>query len=252
MPNANHIRRAAFIAGPALVLILAGALFLRWWNSFEVEARVQVPFAPAPSEPPRGPDGHPVAVVTRPTVLRSGPDGRALARLETRTRFGSATVLAVRGRRAGWLRVIAPELGNGRTGWMPASDARVKGVPYAVVVDLSDRTLVVLRDERVVRRIRVGIGQREFPTPTGRFAVTDRLHVRDPDSPYGCCALALSARQPTVPQGWPGGDRIAVHATREASSIGQAVSLGCLRTSAGDARWLIGAVPLGAPVTIEA
>jgi lipoprotein-anchoring transpeptidase ErfK/SrfK len=161
-------------------------------------------------------------------------------------------VLAVRGRRAGWLRVIAPELGNGRTGWMRASDARLGGVPYSVMVDLSERELVVRRDRRVVRRVRVAIGQEGVPTPTGQFAVTDTLQVRDPDSPYGCCALALSARQPNLPEGWPGGDRIAVHATRDADSVGQAVSFGCLRAPTADARWLIETVPLGAPVKIQA
>ncbi len=247
----SHIRTGAILAA-ALVMILAAVLFLRWWNSFGDEASAKVPFAPAQAEPPRGVDGHPVATLTRSTVLRSAPDGRVLARLGTRTRFGSTTVLAVRGRRAGWLRVIAPELGNGRTGWMRASDARVGGVPYSVVVDLSERTLVVRRDQRVVRRVRVAIGQPGVPTPTGRFAVTDSLHVRETGSPYGCCALALSARQPDLPDGWPGGDRIAVHATPDEASVGQAVSFGCLRATTEDARWLIDEVPLGAPVNIRA
>jgi len=252
MAHRSLIRTGA-IVGAALVLVLAGTLAHRWWNSFGVEAQAGAPFAPARSEPPpRGMDGHPVAAVTRSTVLRSVPGGRALARLETRTRFGSSTVLAVRGRRAGWLRVIAPELGNGRTGWMRASDARLGGVPYSVRIDLSERELVVRRDRRVVRRVRVGVGQEGVPTPTGQFAVTDTLQVRDPDSPYGCCALALSARQPNLPEGWPGGDRIAVHATRDADSVGQAVSFGCLRAPTADARWLIETVPLGAPVKIQA
>lgn len=251
MAHRSLIRTGA-IAGAVLVLVLAGVLFLRWWNSFGGDARAQAPFAPAESEAPRGVDGHPVATVTRSTVLRSVPGGRTLARIKTRTRFGSPTVLAVRGRRAGWLRVIAPELGNGRTGWMRESDARVGGVPYSVVVDLSERTLVVTRDRRVVRRVSVGIGQEGVPTPTGQFAVTDRLNVREPDSPYGCCALALSARQPTLPAGWPGGDRIAVHATRDLASVGQAVSFGCLRVRSADARWLLETVPLGAPVKIKA
>ena len=34
------------------------------------------------------------------------------------------------------------------------------------------------------------------PTPTGRFAVTDKLADARAASPYGCCILALSGRQP--------------------------------------------------------
>jgi lipoprotein-anchoring transpeptidase ErfK/SrfK len=43
-----------------------------------------------------------------------------------------------------------------------------------------------------------------------------------------------------------------VHATSEESTIGDPVSLGCLRTVSIRARWLIETVPLGSPVFIRA
>ena len=107
------------------------------------------------------------------------------------------------------------------------------------------------RDGRVVRKITVAVGSSSNPTPRGRFSVTDKLRVEGGASPYGCCVLALTGHQVRLPPGWPGGDRLAVHATNDESSIGQAVSLGCMRTDSGRARWLIETVPLGTPIFIR-
>jgi lipoprotein-anchoring transpeptidase ErfK/SrfK len=43
-----------------------------------------------------------------------------------------------------------------------------------------------------------------------------------------------------------------VHATTDESTIGDPVSLGCLRTASKRARWLIETVPLGSPMFIRA
>src|SRR5205814_2995657 len=108
-------------------------------------------------------------------------------------------------------------------------DARAGGLRYArtrleLEVDLSDRTLTLLRGDVAVRRVSVGVGASDSPTPTGRFAVTDKLDGADYSSAYGCCILALSAIQPNLPPGWAGGDRVAIHGTLSPSDFGQAVS----------------------------
>ena len=97
----------------------------------------------------------------------------------------------------------------------------------------------------------VAVGRPGNDTPMGRFSVTDKLRVTDPASPYGCCVLALSGHQINLPAGWTGGDRLAVHATQDLASIGQAASLGCLRAGPRHARWLIETIPLGAPVFVR-
>ena len=76
--------------------------------------------------------------------------------------------------------------------------------------------------------------------------------MTDPGSPYGCCVLALTGDQTNLPDYWPGGDRLAVHATSDESSVRTPASLGCLRTRAFRARWLIETVPIGAPIFIRA
>jgi lipoprotein-anchoring transpeptidase ErfK/SrfK len=193
----------------------------------------------------------PIGLLTTPTELREEPAGTSIERLETETEFESPKVLAVVGHRGAWLEVMTPELPNGATGWVYGRDIDLGGTEYELTADLGYRELTVRRRGRVVRRVTVAIGGPDTPTPTGTFAVTDKLDLAAEDSPYGCCALALTGHQPDVPQGWSGGDRLAVHATREKETIGTASSLGCLRAGDADMRRLVDAVPLGTPVAIR-
>jgi hypothetical protein len=191
------------------------------------------------------------ARLRRDVVLRARPAGRALARVGRRTEFGSPRVLGVLRRRSGWLRVLAPELPNGRSGWIPAAAAEVGATDRSVHVDRSRRRLELRDGKRVLRRFPVAVGRPSNPTPLGRFAVTDRLHTDRRDSPYGCCAIALTGHQTALPRGWPGGDRLAIHATPQAESIGRAASLGCLRAPTAGVRALMRELPLGAPVFVH-
>jgi lipoprotein-anchoring transpeptidase ErfK/SrfK len=118
-------------------------------------------------------------------------------------------------------------------------------------VSLSARQVNVLFNGHVVHRCTVAIGAPDAPTPTGRFAVTDRLNTGDPSGPYGCCILALSAKSPHAIQDWPGGDRIAIHSTPEGWSIGLPVSHGCMRLTLAEGQWLLEHIPLGTPTVIS-
>jgi hypothetical protein len=206
---------------------------------------------PFPTEP-RTISCYSTAYVPRPTVLYREPGGRERIRITAKTEWGSPRVLGVVEQRGGWLGVQAAELRNGEIAWVRRGDARVDCVNWSLHADLSKRMLFVRRDGRTVRKMRVAIGRPANPTPKGRFTVTDKLRVTDPDSPYGCCVLALSGHQTNLPDYWPGGDRLAVHATSDESTIGDPVSLGCMRTVSIRARWLIETVPLGSPVFIRA
>ena len=189
----------------------------------------------------------------RSIALRARPGGRAVERLGSRTEFGSRRFLAVAAREGRWLGLVSAERPNGRLGW---ADGRSRALtPYRTDVslhaDLSRREVELRRGRRVVRRFAVGIGRAGYPTPTGRFAVTDKLSGRAYGGTYGCCILALSGHQVKLPPGWPGGDRLALHGTRDQGSIGIAASTGCLRGSDSDLRALLRQVPLGAPIFIR-
>jgi lipoprotein-anchoring transpeptidase ErfK/SrfK len=191
--------------------------------------------------------------VTRPVRLRATPGGPVVGGILPTTEFRSATILPVVAQRDGWLGVISRELPNGRIGWIAANTGLVAyRTRWSVAASLSKREVVVRYAGRVTQRFRVAIGSPSTPTPMGRFAVTDKLLTEDPSSPYGCCILALSAQQPNTPQGWGGGDRVAIHSTNLPETIGSAASLGCLRAPAEEARRLVRTVPLGTLVTIRA
>lgn len=192
------------------------------------------------------------ARLVRSVPLRERPGGRILRSLTPRTEFGSRRVLAVVARRRGWLGVLTHYVPNSRAGWIPAAAAQLLLAPHTLHVDLSARTLVVRRDGRVARRVSVAVGRPATSTPTGRFAVTDALVDGRPGSPYGCCVLALTGRQPDLPQGWTGGDRLAIHGTTDERTLGTPASSGCLRAGEADMRWLITNVPPGTLVIIRA
>ena len=104
----------------------------------------------------------------------------------------------------------------------------------------------------VLRRATVSVGRPGSATPTGRFAVTDKLRGDRFGSYYGCCILALSGTQPNLPPGWPGGNRLAIHGTPAPSSLGGAVSAGCVHAPATMLERLMRRVPVGTPVFIRA
>jgi lipoprotein-anchoring transpeptidase ErfK/SrfK len=204
----------------------------------------------------RPPAAHVIAHVQAGDViaLRSRPFGPVVARVGAVTRFGSQRAFGVVATRRGrWLAVTEAGVEGNRPVWV---DAHAGGMRYSrtrleLDVDLSDRTLTVFRGDTILRRVTVGVGALDSPTPTGRFAVTDKLDGARFSAAYGCCILALSAIQPDLPRGWAGGNRVAIHGTLSSSDFGNAVSAGCVHAPDVDLRYLMRIVPLGTPVVIR-
>jgi L,D-transpeptidase catalytic domain len=243
-------RRIALAVGFLLAAYLAGDVSVHAQPALPATLRpVQHPL-PAPPKPVRRtPAGTLVAYVRsgRTVAVRRAPNGPVVAQLSSRTQFGSQRTFAVT-RAAHALRVITTELPNGRTGWVDAHGAlRLSRTTVSIDVDLSSRLLRVRVGGRLVRAMRVGIGAPGTSTPTGRFAITDKLRGSNYSSVYGCCILALSGHQTNLPPGWTGGDRLAIHG----GSTAGAVSTGCLHATEADLRFLMRKVPLGAQITIH-
>jgi L,D-transpeptidase catalytic domain len=260
---------AAAVAGSFVAAILGGAAAVIGWSEWGDDGgstsaaesddgtRHFIPTlggpleAPFPSEP-QSISCYSTAYVDGPTTLYKQPGGDVRLKLSAKTEWHSDRVFGVVRRRGDWVAVQAPELENNELAWLPARSARLDCVRWSMHADLSKRRLFVRRDGRTVRKFVIAIGRRRNPTPEGRFSVTDKLRVTDRGSPYGCCVLAVSGHQQRLPESWPGGDRLAVHATRELSSIGEPETLGCLRVTEEQARWLIRTMPLGAPLFVRA
>jgi L,D-transpeptidase catalytic domain len=238
-------RRTALVVGIVLIASLAGDLSGRAEPVRAAPPKTAEPFLARPKPRPARPrrvvqPGTLVAYVRagRVVAVRSAPHGPVVARLSSRTEFGSPRTFAVT-RAVRGLRVITPELPNGRAGWVDA--------PRSLRLTRTRVTLDVDLSARLLRTVHVGIGAPGTPTPTGRFAITDKLRGSDYSAVYGCCILALSGHQTNLPPGWTGGDRLAIHG----GSTGGAVSTGCLHAGERDLRYLMRVVPLGAQIVIH-
>jgi lipoprotein-anchoring transpeptidase ErfK/SrfK len=237
---------------------LAAAVAATWTTGCGSRQGVGDAFAPVSSHPrashqltiPPGP-GTLTAWVVRQTTLHASPGGPTLAAIGPHTQFGSPDVLYAARVTAAWIGVRSEFAGNGRLGWIPRSATLLGRDEWSLAASLSRRTLTVRESGRVIARYTVGIGAARSPTPTGRFAVTDRLVTNDPGGPYGCCIIALTATAPHAIPGWGGGNRIAVHATPATETIGEPDSHGCIHVTQAQGRWLVYHIPDGTPVTIS-
>ena len=222
----------------------------RFTSTVTTRARGRTTTAAAPK-----PLGYTVARVRagRSISLRAKPGGAPTKTLGARTEFGSKRVLGVVQVRGRWLGVTVPDRPNGKLGWIDGrSEAIVRDrTKVSLRADLSRRTLELRVGRRVVDRMSVTIGRPGSSTPTGRFAVTDKIAGNRYGPYYGCCILALSGTQPNLPAGWRGGNRLAVHGTNAPGAIGKAASAGCLRGGDRDLRKLMRRVPVGTPVFVR-
>jgi hypothetical protein len=246
-------RRLALVGGGLLVagaIGVAAVLMLRGTDTAEPPP---APTTPVRREPTLERVSELAARVLpgKQVALRDRPGGRILARVGARTEFGSPQTLEVAFRKGDWIAVRSPALGNRQLGWVREMPLLLVGRTVRLEVDLSTRTLTVVERGDVYRRDAVAIGSPETPTPTGDFYVTDKLPGRRFGTYYGCCILALSGRQPNLPKGWSGGDRLAIHGAPVAD-FGQAVTNGCLHLPGEVLQFLMKDVPLGTPVRIHA
>ena len=216
--------------------------------------RVVTP-APDGTTPVRKPPKHRFTLVDESvgTVVRATPNGRVIGRLPGVTPLGTPTWLwALKTNRAGtWAQVVLPWTPNGRTGWVTLRGrARVHTRTW-VQADLSRRRVMLMRGSHMVASFVAAVGASASPTPIGRFSVTDPIATGDASGPFGWYAFGLSGHQPHLPPGWTGGDQLAIHGTNDPSTLGMAVSAGCLHVSAAALYVLKRALVPGTPVLIH-
>lgn len=106
-----------------------------------------------------------------------------------------------------------------------------------IIVDLSDRMLYVLTDDKVIRGFPVGIGRMLTGTPTGEYKIVNKQE--DPGGPFGVLWMGLSK------------PHYGIHGTNDPDSIGHMVSKGCIRMYNDDVLALSDLSPVGTRVTIR-
>ena len=200
--------------------------------------------APAPRSAARPAAAPPGGACAASVALSERPGGRATVQLGATTEFGSRAG-ARRGRAARRLARRGHER-SAPTAGSPGSTARPPVAALRAHALVAARRPLGAHARRCaatgarVHRLRVAIGRPGSPTPTGRFAVTDKLAGERYGSYYGCCILALNGHQPNPPPGWTGGNRLAIHGTdAPAHRSARAASAGCLRAADADLRVLM-------------
>lgn len=194
-------------------------------------------------------------VVARPdraVEVFAAPGGPVTTVLPATTEFGSPRALLVEADDGGdWLQVALPVRPNGSTGWIRRADVELRTVDESIVIDLAARTLTLLDGDAEVVTTPVAVGTEDNPTPTGEFYVVDKLDTGDPTGPYGRFAFGLSAHSDVLTEFAGGDGQVGIHGTDDPSSIGEAVSHGCVRVPGEVAEILNETINLGTPVVVS-
>ncbi|MTH53109.1 L,D-transpeptidase family protein [Bacillus mangrovi] len=109
-------------------------------------------------------------------------------------------------------------------------------LPYRVAVSRSKRKLGLYRNGVLIKQYPIAVGRILYATPTGNFVIVNRQP--NPGGPYGKMWLSLSKTG------------YGIHGTNNPSSIGQAVSKGCVRMFNKDVLELSAIIQNGTAVSI--
>jgi lipoprotein-anchoring transpeptidase ErfK/SrfK len=149
--------------------------------------------------------------------------------------------------RTSWYHILIPGRPNGQTGWVQKGQATWQPLPYRIVIDLSERTLRLMKGATVKFTTKVAVGAPGMETPTGRFYVQSGF---DPELGYlGAYAFETSAYSKL--SDWPGGGIVGIHGWNDPSVMGKAVSHGCVRLTNSAINFLRSRVPVGTPIAIQ-
>ncbi|WP_174842968.1 L,D-transpeptidase family protein [Neobacillus mesonae] len=110
-------------------------------------------------------------------------------------------------------------------------------IPYSIQVSISKRRLTLYHNGKLTKIFPIAVGKMLTRTPPGEYMIVNRQI--NPGGPFGVMWLSLSK------QGY------GIHGTNDPSSIGKAVSHGCIRMYNRDVLQLSGMVPNGTRVVIQ-
>lgn len=110
-------------------------------------------------------------------------------------------------------------------------------LPYKIDVSIGSRRLRLYKNKVLQKEYPIAVGRMLSETPTGDFVILNK--APDPGGPYGTMWMSLSKQH------------YGIHGTNNPSSIGKAVSKGCIRMYNKDVEELAETIPIGTPVSIH-
>ena len=127
-----------------------------------------------------------------------------------------------------------------------------------VTIDRGNFTLRLFKRLKLSKTYRVAVGQPGYPTPTGRFTISNKAvnpAWTAPNRPwagaYANETVAGGSAENPLKARWMGiVNGVGIHGTGAPGSIGTAASHGCIRMTVPDVIDLYPRVPVGTPVVI--
>lgn len=113
----------------------------------------------------------------------------------------------------------------------------VETQPYRIHISTSKRKLSLYRHGNLVKVYPIAVGKMVTATPVGDYIIINKQP--NPGGPFGTMWMSLSKQH------------YGIHGTNNPSSIGKAVSHGCIRMYNHDVEVLSRIVPIGTPVYIR-
>jgi L,D-transpeptidase ErfK/SrfK len=110
-------------------------------------------------------------------------------------------------------------------------------IPFSINVSLQKKSLSLYKNNELVKQYKIAIGRILHGTPPGKYVIVNR--EPNPGGPFGSMWLSLSKKH------------YGIHGTNNPASIGNAVSLGCIRMYNKDVLELSSIIPNGTAVTIQ-
>ncbi|WP_243385388.1 L,D-transpeptidase family protein [Bacillus kexueae] len=110
-------------------------------------------------------------------------------------------------------------------------------IPYKIDVSIGERLLRLYKDKVFIKSYPIAVGAMLSETPIGSFVIVNR--APNPGGPFGSMWLSLSKMH------------YGIHGTNDPTSIGKAVSKGCIRMFNHDVLELASLVPNGTEVFIH-
>lgn len=110
-------------------------------------------------------------------------------------------------------------------------------IPFRIDVSINQRWLRLYKNGKIQKQYPIAVGRQLFTTPVGNYIVINK--APNPGGPFGTMWMSLSK------------ESYGIHGTNNPSSIGKAVSKGCIRMFNKDVEELAKTIPIGTAVSIH-
>jgi lipoprotein-anchoring transpeptidase ErfK/SrfK len=147
------------------------------------------------------------------------------------------------GNTADRIRVLLPARPNGSIGWIDKTKLELRRNDYRIEINRQTFTLQVFNRNKVVRDVKIGVGDDETPTPQGIYYTLYAGQPKKPNTVYGAYVIGLSGFSEVLDDFKGGEARLGLHGTNRPDLLGEKVSKGCIRMSNDDVTYLVDTLP---------